>query len=93
MLKGSYVSEKKPHLTLLESMVVGSVASVAGWLLSYPQDVIKTKLQVESVGRYKSWKWLPDGGILDCSRDILSKRGWAGFFAGLSPCLVRACYS
>lgn len=46
LLKGLYVTPEKPHLTLSQSMIVGPLSMTLGWLFSYPQDVIKTKLQV-----------------------------------------------
>ena len=93
LLKGLYVNPERPHLTLAQSMIVGPASQAFGWLFSYPQDVIKTKLQISPEGTYKNWKVIPDGGIVDCCREILRKQGWKGFFAGLSPCLIRGAYS
>ena len=74
-------------------MVVGPTSSALAWLCSYPQDLIKTKLQINAPGTYQRSKWLPDGGIIECSKEIYRLNGWKGFFSGLSPCLIRAAYS
>jgi solute carrier family 25 (mitochondrial carnitine/acylcarnitine transporter), member 20/29 len=92
-LKGPFVSQEKPHLTLVQTAIVGPVSMAIGWLFSYPQDVIKTKLQVAPEGTYKKWRGLPDGGIIECGKAIYKANGFKGFFMGLSPCLIRAAYS
>ena len=71
-------------------MFVGSIAGVSCWVFSYPQDVVKTMLQVSKEGTYKKNKWLFDGGFYDCARKIYKKDGLKGFWVGISPCLVRA---
>lgn len=77
----------------METVVVGPTSTALGWLFSYPQDVIKTKLQIEPQGTYKPTKLIPDGGIVSCSKEIYRLNGWKGFFVGISPCLIRAAYS
>ena len=77
----------------METVIVGPTSTALGWLFSYPQDVIKTKLQLQPAGTYKNWKWFPDGGTIECSKEILKLHGWKGFFVGLSPCLIRGAYS
>lgn len=67
-VKGFYVSPQRPHLTFVETLVVGPVSATIGWIFSYPQDIIKTKLQVEPDGTYKNWKWLKDGGFVECGK-------------------------
>jgi solute carrier family 25 carnitine/acylcarnitine transporter 20/29 len=77
----------------MESLVVGPVSAVIGWIFSYPQDIIKTRIQVEEYGKYRSWRWCPDGGFVECGKMIYRAAGWRGFWVGLSPCLIRAAYS
>lgn len=51
----------------------------------YPVDVIKSKLQTDSLDpakrRYK--------GMIDCVAQTWRKQGWRGFTGGLAPTLIR----
>ena len=71
-------------------LLAGGLGGTAGWLLTYPQDIIKSKLQVAPVGTYAKHRWLPDGGFLDCYRQTLRTSSFTGLFTGLTPCLLRA---
>jgi len=65
-------------------MFAGAIAGVAAWVFSYPQDVIKSKVQVDPVlykGRTPSW---------NCAKLVWSVQGWRGFWVGFGPCLARA---
>ncbi|KAJ3343110.1 Nucleolar RNA helicase 2 [Gonapodya sp. JEL0774] len=74
-------------------VLAGGFAGVVGWAVTYPLDVVKTRIQST---------YVPDGhgtrqghrvqgtGVLSMIRTIYSTEGIRSFFAGLSPTLIRA---
>ena len=59
-LKGYFVSADHPHLTMVEAMLIAPLPAIIGWFVAYPQDVVKTLIQVNPRGHYKPHKWIPD---------------------------------
>ena len=64
-------------------IAAGGLAGTAYWVVMYPLDVIKSKLQTQS---YRQ----PSRGIIECSRFVLQKEGMKGLYCGLFPCLLRS---
>ncbi|PWN50806.1 putative YMC1-protein of the mitochondrial carrier family [Violaceomyces palustris] len=71
------------------AMFAGACAGYGLWLTAYPFDIVKSRLQTDSLipeqRRYK--------GTLDCARQILQESGPKGFFRGLLPTLVRSPFA
>lgn len=82
---------KKDNLTRAElpalwAMLGGFVSGPTLWLMVYPMDVIKSRLQTDALDK-KSQVYK---GTIDCARQIMAQNGWRGFFRGLIPTLARA---
>ncbi len=75
---------KVEDVKLSQLIVSGALAGYAFWLIAYPLDLIKTKIQTDSFvnPKYK--------GVADCTRTIYQQGGLAGFYKGLLPCMLRA---
>ncbi|KAL5271963.1 hypothetical protein ACHWQZ_G000230 [Mnemiopsis leidyi] len=66
------------EVSLWKTAVAGGVGGTLSWGLSYPIDVVKSRVQV---GVLSPWSTV---------RDIYSELGLRGFFRGITPCLIRA---
>ena len=71
-----------------KAMVCGGVAGFNAWLFSYGADIIKTKIQCENYGFYKSRFY--DGGMVEVGKEIYKKSGIRGFFRGFNAITGRA---
>eukprot|EP01089_Gocevia_fonbrunei_P012695 TRINITY_DN3072_c0_g1_i1.p1 TRINITY_DN3072_c0_g1~~TRINITY_DN3072_c0_g1_i1.p1 ORF type:complete len:228 (-),score=37.95 TRINITY_DN3072_c0_g1_i1:34-717(-) len=72
-------------LSVPRLMVSGGLAGVAGWIMTYPVDVVKSRVQAQSelsVVKYK--------GIIDCALRSYRNEGFGVFFKGLETTLARA---
>lgn len=83
-----FFTSKYGEFNLLHKTIAGGMAGIACWMCSYPQDIIKTRLQCE-YGRTSSL----DGGFSRVAKDILIRQGVRGLWQGLAPCLFRAFYA
>ncbi|KAL5063312.1 hypothetical protein RYX36_025049 [Vicia faba] len=65
-------------------IVAGGLAGGSPWFLFYPNDVIKSVLQVDD---HKNPKF---SGALDAFRKIKSSEGFKGLYKGFGPAMVRS---
>lgn len=64
----------------------GAGAGYAMWFTAYPIDIVKSKLQTDSLNpKEQQYK-----GTLDCFRQIYQTNGIKGFFRGFTPTILRA---
>lgn len=81
------------ELGTVSQLIAGGVGGFFAWLVSYPQDVIKTKLQVGQIPlTFKKYHpFVPDGGMINCAIYIYrNEGGLLGFWRGFSACIPRA---
>ena len=71
-------------IDIAKLLFAGGMAGITSWVFTYPQDVIKTRLQLDGMG---STTYL---GAVDCARCIYKDEGVRGFFKGLNATVVRA---
>jgi len=70
---------------LAKILFAGGFAGVMAWLISYPADVVKSRLQAQRFDKpllYKSG--------MDCFRQGVKYEGWQFCWKGLGPTLIRA---
>jgi len=77
--KKIFKSRKMDHA--LASFLSGGLCTFSCWMVSYPMDVVKTKLQVKQGKR---------GGIRETAKGIWKTQGLMGFWRGITPTLARS---
>lgn len=71
--------ESKTFEDIAIPMVSGAFAATTAWVVGYPADLIKTRIQA-GAGR----------GIVATTKDIINESGWGGLYKGLTLKLLRA---
>lgn len=82
-MKRKFATPTHPQPTPTELFLAGGIAGVVSWLVVYPVDVIKSRLQEDNLSnpKYRSF--------LDCFRQSIQHDGYRVLFRGLSPTLLR----
>lgn len=63
-------------------LLAGGLAGSCSWIVTYPIDVVKSRMQADITGQYK--------GIQDCFQKTLHSEGFHGYFRGIITTIVRA---
>lgn len=74
-------SSKEP-ISTFHMLLAGGLAGTASWVISYPIDVIKSRIQAENSDRYS--------GALDCLRKSVRAEGYSCLYRGLNSTILRA---
>lgn len=77
-------SDNAPVSTL-RTLLAGGLAGTASWVLTYPIDVIKSRLQVDGMSGQSKYT-----GALDCLKKSISAEGYGFLSRGLTSTIVRA---
>ncbi|KAG2254892.1 hypothetical protein Bca4012_040515 [Brassica carinata] len=73
---------KSGEETLKTMLVAGGLAGVSSWVVCYPLDVVKTRLQQGGHGAYE--------GIADCFHKSIAQEGYGVLWRGLGTAVARA---
>lgn len=78
-------SQDENVLNALNYLGLGSIAGLAGQIITYPIDTIRRRLQINgAMSVEKFYK-----GSLDCFRKIVAKEGYGALYLGLSANLIK----
>lgn len=75
-------SNSSTPISTFQMLMAGGLAGTSSWVVTYPIDVIKSRLQADITGRYS--------GAVDCLRQSISAEGYACLFRGLNSTIIRA---
>lgn len=85
----SYEMSKHTLLPLLPAPVAhflsGGMSGVASWLVIFPLDLVKSRIQKDAQLRERQYK-----GMVDCARKTYKAAGLRGFYTGFSATLLRS---
>jgi len=83
----------RPTTPISGLLMAGGLGGVAGWAVTYPIDVLKSKIQVTELkgnSAFRRHRFLPDGGLIDGWKQTIAREGYKGLFRGFGPCMARA---
>nr|CAD7568960.1 unnamed protein product [Timema californicum] len=69
-------------ISTLHMLIAGGLAGTFSWVVTYPVDVIKSRLQADGVGKYD--------GLVDCFRKSVRSEGFSFLTRGLTSTVLRA---
>jgi solute carrier family 25 carnitine/acylcarnitine transporter 20/29 len=77
-------NKKRSEIEAWKQCSFGALSGYMLWIIIYPIDVIKSKIQTDSFGKpqFKS--------SIDCLRQTIAKQGVSGLYKGFAPCMLRA---
>jgi len=78
--------DKNTKLSPVAALCAGGIGGLAYWTFSFPLDVNKSIMQVQP----SDVKLRKYANSLDAMKSLWKAEGFAGFWRGFTPCLIRA---
>ncbi|KAJ2326462.1 hypothetical protein GGI00_004738, partial [Coemansia sp. RSA 2681] len=72
----------------IHSLVAGTVAGAVEGAITYPTELVKTKLQLSGSQHYIAVGGRAYSGAIDCARTTVRAQGIGGLYRGLTPMLT-----
>uniref|UniRef100_A0A1B6DEN6 Mitochondrial basic amino acids transporter n=2 Tax=Clastoptera arizonana TaxID=38151 RepID=A0A1B6DEN6_9HEMI len=76
--------EQSP-ISTFHMLLAGGLSGSASWIVTYPLDVIKSRLQADGMSGVMRYS-----GVVDCLKKSIAEEGYACLVRGLTPTLIRA---
>lgn len=76
---------RKQDPSAFYTLMAGGLAGTFSWLISFPMDVVKSRLQVDGMNGKPQYN-----GSMDCIRKSIATEGYSFFTRGLTSTLLRA---
>jgi solute carrier family 25 carnitine/acylcarnitine transporter 20/29 len=81
--------ENQGQLDNSQLMLAGGISGIAGWMSTYPVDVVKTRIQAQPLFPTSDTKPTKTS-LISWFRSILKNEGMPGFFRGATATVIRA---
>ena len=76
------LTRSNEQISTAHMLLAGGLAGTASWVVSYPLDVVKSRMQADSERKYS--------GAMDCFRKSVASEGYGCMFRGLNSTIIRA---
>ncbi|KAI9503830.1 hypothetical protein GGI25_005920 [Coemansia spiralis] len=80
--------QKKQKDAPAHSLIAGTVAGAVEGAITYPTELVKTKMQLQGSQQYILQGGQLYNGAIDCARTTVRTQGISGLYRGLTPMLV-----
>lgn len=83
-------SSTSSHNPYSGPLVAGAVAATVAWIVGYPADLIKTRIQAASSSSASAAMDVCNPTVLEVAQDIVKRSGVSGLYKGFGLKLVRS---
>lgn len=84
-LLAKHASKSAQEVSTIQTLMAGGFAGTISWLITFPVDFVKSRLQTDGLSGPKKYN-----GIIDCVQKCYHEEGLACFSRGLTSTLIRA---